>query len=267
MKTKQNGFMGAIPHPFFTLVELLIVIAIIAILAGMLLPALNSAKQKAQSIKCLGNVKQIGLVFQNYANDSNEMLPNGYYTGGMPSTTICQTYYLDCVAFLYRISKMTNSSSKWKQTNQNSLNGMFRCPGMEDNAYNCWAFTSYGSNKYITFPRGLGDIRKLSRLRRPSANILLGDNYNNGLLDSGALSANTLNLASSNGKQAIAFRHSRRANFGHSDGSATNLGMSQVANAQFWPSLSDTGDGQNARLRTWQWSDNFWNTANTFCNF
>ncbi|HWC60028.1 MAG TPA: type II secretion system protein [Verrucomicrobiae bacterium] len=59
----------------FSLVELLVTIAIIAVIASLLLPALSSAKNKARQTECVGNLRQWGLAFRLYADDNSDFLP------------------------------------------------------------------------------------------------------------------------------------------------------------------------------------------------
>ena len=59
----------------FSLIELLITIAVIAILAGLLMPALNMAKQKAIDLHCINNLKQFGTAFMTYRSDSEDKMP------------------------------------------------------------------------------------------------------------------------------------------------------------------------------------------------
>jgi len=59
----------------FTLIELLVVIAIIAVLAALLLPALESARERARAVQCVGSLRNLGLAYQSYVNENDGLMP------------------------------------------------------------------------------------------------------------------------------------------------------------------------------------------------
>jgi prepilin-type N-terminal cleavage/methylation domain-containing protein len=167
MKTKSNVSN-------FTLIELLVVIAIIAILAAMLLPALNKARDKAKSISCLNNLKQLGTYIALYGNDyDNYLIPCREVTG---SEKWWYNYYLKKIMF------KEQSISGVASNKQVVKNAILRCPAQVNNTYG----TNYGYNKYSrsansTATTGtnyqVSQYRRIDQISNPSQRPLIVDLY------------------------------------------------------------------------------------------
>lgn len=127
----------------FTLIEILVVIAIIAILAALLLPALNKARESARSAECRNRIRTLGIIWQNYSDDSNEfLLP----VLDINSTTSLE-YLLKCGYFpdLPVISGTYEAAMKLYMPLKNKFEQRFMCPTATSN----WPF--YQINGYTVY--------------------------------------------------------------------------------------------------------------------
>lgn len=105
----------------FTLIELLVVISIIALLIGILLPALSSARDSARGVACLSNERQIGLAVQVYANDYKQDVPLSYLGGINFSFTLYSTFF----------DTTEGWGSLWQAVPEIQVPGAWICPSTE----------------------------------------------------------------------------------------------------------------------------------------
>lgn len=162
----------------FTLVELLVVVAIISIVAALLMPAITMARSHANAVECMSNLRQIGMGFQGYADDWTGFLP--------PAETSNSKIWFETLAFYVDVPKGERSTRHDIKAANTVIRG---CPVFKGNRAH---FPGYGKNPQLGRPHttatsnlkssGVHQLWNLETIDKPSSRLLVQDSEDRFLL-------------------------------------------------------------------------------------
>lgn len=194
----------------FTLIELLVVVAIIAILAGMLLPALNNTRDRAKSVKCIGNLKQDLSASLLYGNDYGGDLLTCYFVGS--------TEY-----DWHHVFQFNGYFGNKNKVRTKSIEDLIQCPKLKQESF-LSQYVVYGmphmtafKNEFMNYKGGDYYIFRSKMIRNSSVFPLLSDS---GIVINGKLYGYITNYWEKSEANAgtVLLIHSKRANMAFLDG-------------------------------------------------
>ena len=237
MKKQTNKIMNRIGKPHFTLIELLVVIAIIAILAGLLLPALNQAKETAKTISCASHMKQVGATLQNYTDDYSDFLLPAF-----AKKTPYSGYWNAFLACDYGSHSLNYGVFHNKGVWPISKKQVFHCPSEKNYSWTTpgrtsISFVDYGingdtngcQNYNSTSEQTDWNVRsstwvKIAQLNKPSKRSVLAET---GAYPLYGLARERISTTGS-GYQWIRWRHNMSGNFTFHDGHYEKISYKQI---------------------------------------